>query len=222
MRKQFLLGATSARAISALLRFENIVLPAAVGLGTLLAAPALANPSGGTIADGAATISQSANKVQINQSSNSAIINWQVFSIGANESVTFNQPNASSVTLNRVTGGNISEIYGSLQSNGRLLLINPKGIIFGKGSKVDVGGLIATTADISDENFKAGKLLFDRPGDANASVVNEGTITVADAGIAAFVAPSVRNSGIINANLGTVSLAAGTKFCARPLRRQPR
>ena len=87
----------------------------------------------------------------------------------------------------------------------------PKGIVFGEGAKVDVGGLIATTTDISNENFNAGRLIFDRPGDPDASVVNEGSITAADAGIAAFVAPHVRNSGAITARLGTVALAAGTK-----------
>ncbi|WP_082413755.1 filamentous hemagglutinin N-terminal domain-containing protein [Azospirillum brasilense] len=100
--------------------------------------------------------------MEILQSTDKAIINWKSFSIDAGEKVTFQQPSASSVTLNRVTGADPSKIMGSLSANGTVMLVNPNGVVIGAGAKVDVGGLVATTANISDANFMAGKYQFDQ------------------------------------------------------------
>ncbi|BAE52577.1 filamentous hemagglutinin N-terminal domain-containing protein [Paramagnetospirillum magneticum] len=168
-----------------------------------------ANPQGGAVTQGSATISQPDPKtVQINQSSDRAIIDWKSFSIAAGETTRFIQPSSSSMTLNRVTGDQVSQILGNLQANGRVVLVNPNGIVFGAGSKIDVAALIASTANIKNENFMAGNLRFDIPGKANAQIINEGTITAADGGLVAIVSPYLRNSGIISARLGKVALAA--------------
>ena len=81
-------------------------------------------------------------------------------------------PSSGSFNLSRVTGGVGSEIFGTLSSNGNLMLLNPNGILFGANSKIDVGGLIATTANISNENFMAGNFKFDFPSSINRTVVN--------------------------------------------------
>src|SRR5689334_5022471 len=110
-----------------------------------------ANPSGSQVVSGTATISQpSASSLQINQSSQNAILNWQSFSIGATESVVFVQPNASAAALNRVIGTTPSEIFGRLSANGQIFLVNPNGVLFGRSASVDVGGLVATTLSIAD------------------------------------------------------------------------
>ncbi|EME69057.1 heme utilization/adhesion protein [Paramagnetospirillum caucaseum] len=168
-----------------------------------------ANPQGGTVAQGSAVISQpDAKTVQVNQSSDRAVIDWKSFSIAAGETTRFVQPSSSSMTLNRVTGDQVSQILGNLQANGRVVLVNPNGIVFGAGSKIDVAALVASTANIKNENFMAGNMKFDIPGKANAQIVNEGTITAADGGLVAIVSPYLRNSGIISARLGKVALAA--------------
>lgn len=168
-----------------------------------------ANPQGGTVAQGSAVISQpDAKTVQVNQSSDRAVIDWKSFSIAAGETTRFIQPSSSSMTLNRVTGDQVSQILGNLQANGRVVLVNPNGIVFGAGSKIDVAALVASTANIKNENFMAGNMKFDIPGKANAQIVNEGTITAADGGLVAIVSPYLRNSGIISARLGKVALAA--------------
>ena len=176
--------------------------------------PAAAGPEGGTVVGGAATISgQGGASVIINQSSSSAIINWNTFNIRANESVRFNQPNSSSVALNRVTGGlGPSEIMGTLTANGRVFVINRDGILFGPGSVVNTAGFLATTNDIKNADFMAGRYNFNIPGRPDASIVNRGTITASSGGFAALVAPGVRNSGTITATLGTVALASGNSF----------
>lgn len=175
----------------------------------LTASTAHANPQGGTVAQGSATITQTDPKtVTVNQTSDRAVLNWQSFSIGAGETTRFNQPSSSSMTLNRVTGDQVSQILGNLQANGRVYLVNPNGIVFGAGSKIDVAALVASTANIKDSNFMAGTLRFDIPGRANAQIINEGTITAQDGGLVALIAPSLRNSGIIQARLGRVALAA--------------
>jgi hypothetical protein len=93
------------------------------------------------------------------------------------------------------------------------MLINPNGVLFGAGSRVDVAGLIATTANLSDQDFKAGRLNFALPSNSpTASVVNRGTISVAEGGLVALVAPGVANQGVINARLGRVSLVSADRF----------
>ena len=156
--------------------------------------PAAAGPEGGSVVGGSATIQgQGGPAVTVNQSSGSAVINWNTFNIRANESVRFNQPSASSVALNRVVGGlGPSEIMGSLTANGRVFIINRDGILFGPGSVVNTAGFLATTNDIKNADFMAGRYNFNIPGRPDASIVNKGTITASSGGFAALVAPGVR------------------------------
>src|SRR5215475_1788331 len=175
---------------------------------------AIAGPKGGTVVGGSATISgQGSGNVVVDQWSNRAIINWNTFNIGTGETTRFNQPDSSSVVLNRVTGGlGPSEIFGTLSANGRVFLINRDGILFGSNAVVNTAGFLATTSDIKNEDFMAGRYNFNIPGRPDASIVNHGIITAHNSGFAALVAPGVRNTGTITATLGTVGLAAGNSF----------
>ena len=189
----------------------KILLVAAALLATT--SLARANPQGGTVRAGSATIAVAPGRTDINQTSDRAIIDWRGFSIGAGELTRFNQPSSTAATLNRVTGGDPSQILGQLSANGRILLINPNGVLFGAGSRVDIAGLIATTANLSNDDFMARRLNFALPsGQPTASVVNRGTITVKDGGLVALVAPGVSNEGTIQARLGRVSLVAADRF----------
>src|SRR5882724_2650586 len=194
-------------------RLHNLLLTTAALLA-LGAAPAAGGPAGGTVVGGTATIQgQGGAAVIVNQSSTSAIINWNTFNIGVNESVSFNQPGAASGVLNHVTGGlGPSEILGTLTANGRVFVINRDCILFGPGSVVNTAGFLATTHDIKNSDFMAGRYNFDIPGRPDASIVNQGRITATSGGFAALVAPGVRNSGTITATLGTVALASGNTF----------
>jgi len=187
-------------------------------LALATAQTALANPEGGNVVAGSATISTpDAVTLRVDQATDRAIINWDSFNIAAGETTRFALPSAESWTLNRVVGSqDPSRIHGSLISNGNLVVVNPDGFHFGSGATVDVNRLIATTADIGNDAFMAGQFRFTSPGNPSASIVNEGTISIADYGLAALVAPSVRNSGVIGARLGTVSLAAGNSFTIDP------
>jgi filamentous hemagglutinin family protein len=176
---------------------------------SLLIHPVRANPSGGNVTAGQASISEQGATTTIDQSSQRAAINWQSFNVAPTESVIFNQPGASASTLNRVVAGQESLIQGSIRAPGQVIIENSNGVIFSGSSRIDVGSLIATSAGISDANFMAGKLDFDQPGNPDATVSNSGFITVAQKGLAAFVAPSVSNSGTVTAKLGTVAMAAG-------------
>lgn len=182
----------------------------------LISQLALANPTDGTVVNGDVNIQYGTNTV-IQQQSDSAIINWKDFSIGADEHTQFIQPNAKSVTLNRVIGNNASEIMGKLSSNGQIFLVNPNGIVFGIHATVDVGGLVATTSNISDENFNNKNYIFDQKGLPNAKIVNYGHIsTMADQGLIVLVAPGVQNSGVIKAQLGRVAIGAGEEWTLDP------
>lgn len=172
-----------------------------------------ANPTGGQVMAGTVTIQQeSPAKLGITQTSNKAIVNWRIFSIAASEHTQFYQPASSSVILNRVVGADPSAILGRLTANGQVFLVNPNGIFFGKNAVVDVAALVASTHNIRNEDFLAGRYSFNIPGKPGAAVINEGTIRIADTGIAAFVAPSVANRGVIVAKLGKVALAAANGF----------
>jgi len=180
----------------------------------LTSVAAQANPTGGVVTSGSATITAPNGKtVDITQSTGQAAINWQSFGIAKGETVDFIQPTDTSVTLNRVTGNDPSAIFGTLTANGIVMLVNPNGVVFGRGSHVDVSGLVATTADIKDSDFLAGKYHFGEASkNTNAAVVNAGDITIKDSGLAALVAPSVRNSGVITAKLGRVALGGAKTF----------
>ncbi|MGJ0365378.1 beta strand repeat-containing protein [Aliarcobacter cryaerophilus] len=165
-------------------------------------------PSGGTVVSGNATISQNANTTNINQSSNKAIINWQDFSIKSNETVNFNQPNSNSITLNRVIGNEKSIIDGALNANGQVWLINSNGVLFGKNAKVNTAGIVASTKDISNEDFNNGNYNF--KGNSNASIVNEGEIKSLANTHATFIANSVTNKGKIEVHKGTINLVGAS------------
>ncbi|MFL5097984.1 MAG: filamentous hemagglutinin N-terminal domain-containing protein, partial [Xanthobacteraceae bacterium] len=193
--------------------FRNLAL-ATTALLPLGIGFAVAGPTGGVVVGGEATIrDQGSRNVTIDQWSHRAIINWYTFNIGAGESTRFNQPDSSSVVLNRVTGGvGPSEIFGTVTANGRVFVINRDGILFGPNAVIDTAGFLATTSDIKNDDFMAGRYNFNIPGRPDASIVNHGTITAQSAGFAALVAPGVRNTGTITATLGTVGLAAGNSF----------
>jgi filamentous hemagglutinin family protein len=186
-------------------------IPAAVALA-LCATGAAANPQGGVVKAGSATITPNGSRIDVIQSSPRAVIDWRSFSIGTGGHVDFKQPSAASATLNRVTGPQASAILGRLTANGTVFLVNPNGILIGPGAKIDVGGLVAATANISNENFMAGRYKFDEVVNRNAVIVNRGEITAQAGGLVALVAPGVQNSGVIRAELGRVVLASGNRF----------
>lgn len=167
---------------------------------------AMALPTGGAVVDGSATIISNTSSMTINQSSQSAVVNWQGFNIAAGEAVNFAQPDSSSVALNRVLGSDPSNIFGSLTANGQVFLVNPNGVLFGNSASVNVGGMVASTLNISNADFMAGKYNF--TGNSTASVQNAGSIH-ADGGYIALLGANVSNAGVLSAQLGTVALAAG-------------
>ena len=186
---------------------------AALCFAGLSAPQALALPTGATVVSGHVTTSQPTSTQEvITQTTSKAIVNWSSFDIGTTESVKIIEPSASSIQLDRVTGGSPTQILGSLSANGQVWLVNPNGVFFGPKSQVNVAGLIASTADISNANFLSGNYSFDSAGSASASVINQGTITAAQGGLVALVAPGVVNSGVITAKYGTVALGASQTF----------
>ena len=169
-------------------------------------------PTGGAVNAGSASISTGTSQVTVQQSSNRAVIDWNNFNVSSGESVRFNQPGSNSIALNRVHDAGASVIDGAVNANGNVWVVNPNGMLFGRNAQVNVGGLLATTSNISNANFMSGHDIFDVPGNPNASIVNQGRITVAESGLAALVAPTVSNHGSITARLGKIQLAAGDQF----------
>jgi filamentous hemagglutinin family protein len=140
--------------------------------------------------------------------SNGAIINWQQFNIGAGETTHFAQASASSSVLNRVLANDPSLIYGTLSSNGRVWLVNPAGILVGAGGRVDVAGFVASTLNISNADFLAGRNLFVNDGTAQ-NVINQGEIRTPSGGSVYLIGSNVTNEGLIHTPAGETILAAG-------------
>ena len=149
--------------------------------------------------------------MNIAQSSDKAVLNWNTFNVGTGAQVNFIQPSSSSVVLNRVLESSPSQIFGTVNANGQVFISNPSGIYFSPTAKVDVGGLVATTHSITDSDFMSGQTQFDRQG-SSAAVVNEGRLSSKLGGYIALLAPEVQNAGVIVAQAGTVVMAAGERI----------
>ncbi|MGN7437551.1 MAG: two-partner secretion domain-containing protein [Alcanivorax sp.] len=171
-----------------------------------------ANPEGGSVAAGSARITQSAKITDIHQSSGKAIIDWTSFDVAGDEAVAFHQPDSSSIVLNRIHDHKASQIDGSITANGHVMLLNQNGVVLGAGSKVDVGSLTVSSADIDNDDFMAGRYDFNQAGKSDAAIINHGTITAKEAGLVSLVAPEVENNGVIIAKLGKVQMAAADSF----------
>jgi filamentous hemagglutinin family protein len=140
--------------------------------------PQNALPTGGVVAAGSASIAQAGNTLNIQQSSQNAVINWGTFNVGAQAQVNFNQPNAQSATLNRVHSATPSIINGAIQANGQVAIVNSNGIVFGKNAQVNASAIVASTMDVSDDQFMAGgtKTFRGNPN-STSKIINRGSLT---------------------------------------------
>jgi filamentous hemagglutinin family protein len=171
-----------------------------------IAAPVFSNPVNPTVVNGTASFSQAGNVLTVTNS-NGAIINWDKFSIKVGEITHFAQTAASSTVMNRVLN-DPTVIYGTLSSNGRVFLVNPAGILVGPGGRVDTAGFVASTLNIRNEDFLAGRNLFINDGGAK-DVINQGEIRTPAGGSVYLIGTNVGNEGIITTPQGETILAAG-------------
>jgi filamentous hemagglutinin family protein len=179
--------------------------------GSVLVTPLWAQslPTNGQVAAGSVSIgAPTAGSLTIRQSSGRGIINWQGFSVGQGNSVTFQQPSARSATLNRVTGSATSTIAGRIGANGQVYLVNPNGVQITSTGRVDTAGFTASSLAITDGDFLAGTDNFVGNGSSKA-VVNRGKIRVKQHGTVMLLGGRVVNSGTIIAPGGRVGLGAG-------------
>ncbi|WP_315981135.1 two-partner secretion domain-containing protein [Aliamphritea spongicola] len=143
----------------------------------LYAAPANTElPTNAQIVSGSGSVSQNGSDMTVLQNTQKMITQWDTFNIGANASVTFQQPDSSSVALNRVTTAGASQIYGSLSANGQVFLVNPSGITFAPGARIDVGGIAASGLDITDTDFLNENYVFANGSGPAGDVLNQGDI----------------------------------------------
>lgn len=195
-------------------RLNRLAVSLLAGLCAVMPGWVYALPSDGTVVSGTAKISVEETLMQdmlIEQGSQQLIIDWQGFSIGSTESVTFQQLDSSSVALNRVIGVDPSEILGKLSANGQVFLTNPSGVVFGKDAIVDVHGLLATTLNISNDDFLKGNYKFSQdPYQPLAAIINNGSIKATQ--YASLLAPEVETDGsiVVVADLGFIALGSGT------------
>ncbi len=168
-----------------------------------------AGPDGGEVVGGAGSISRSGNTTTINQATDRMAIDWQSYDVGASERVHYVQPDSSSVSLNRILSNTGSNIQGRIDANGQVILMNPHGILFGKDSVVNAGGILASGLNIDASDFMNGDFTFGAVDDTDGVVINAGTLNAALGGSVSLIGKEVKNDGLISAQLGSVTFAAG-------------
>ena len=184
---------------------------AALGLLGSGLATAADLPTGANIVAGAGSISQSGTQMNVHQRTDKLVTEWNSFDIGANNAVRFDQPNSQSIALNRVVGGgNASQILGKLEANGQVWLLNPNGVVIGQGAQVNVGGLLASSLQVTDADFLSGQHRFSG-GEGAGAVVNHGDVNASAGGMVALIGPQVSNTGTISTPGGSTVMAAGDK-----------
>ncbi|WP_299580804.1 filamentous hemagglutinin N-terminal domain-containing protein, partial [uncultured Microbulbifer sp.] len=171
----------------------------------LLSPLAHAGPEGGVVTGGSGTIDINGTTTTIDQNTDLLSIDWDSFNLSAEELVKFLQPNTSSVVLNRILDQSASTIHGSIEANGHVILVNPRGVLFTESATINVGAITASGLDMSPEDFMNGDFTFKGEEGSAGFVVNRGVINAASA---VLVGKQVTNasSGLISAEL--VSLAA--------------
>ena len=196
--------------LTAAIRYARLPLASWATLA-LLPGTVWAGPQGEQVVAGAVAVARpDAHTTRVTQSGDKAIVNWNSFSVGGQEYVQFVQPGSTSAILNRVVGGQASQILGHLNANGRVFLVNPQGVYFGAGAKVDTAGLVASVLDINDQDFMDSRYVFTKgTAAAEAEVRNSGEIHTSQ--FAVLIGDRVANEGLIEARLGTVALGAGSK-----------
>ena len=165
-------------------------------------------PAGHSVVAGTASVVSGEGRMTVTNSPN-AVLNWQSFSIGTDNAVHFQQPDAASKVLNRVVGNDPSSILGSLSSNGEVWLLNPHGVLFGNEARIDVGGLVASTLGVTNDDFLTGRNRFGAAGTQGGQVLNQSRLTTSFGGRVWLVGGTVRNEGLIETPGGQVVLAAG-------------
>ena len=168
-------------------------------------------PTGANITQGSANIAQNGNTLNIHQNTQRLSTNWDTFNIGQNATVNFNQQNQSSIAINRVLDSNASQIMGRLNANGQVFLLNPNGVIFSKTAQVNVGGLVASTLNLTDSDIQNGKFTLTGNPNSTARVENHGSIQTLSGGTVALIAPNVKNTGRISSPNGTTHLTAASQ-----------
>ncbi|MGQ9424399.1 two-partner secretion domain-containing protein [Gilvimarinus sp. F26214L] len=190
---------------------RQLCLAVAAASHLLVAGRGYAGPTGGQVVGGTGSIHDSGSSTIIAQQSERLAIDWASFNVGADEQVQFVQPNSSSIALNRVLSHSGSEIHGRIDANGHVFLVNPNGVFFGEGARINVGGMLASGLDVDPADFMNGDYAFSAVEGSEGRVVNEGIIHAATGGSIGLLGRQIRNEGIISANLGAVNLAAGNE-----------
>ncbi|MCT8100762.1 filamentous hemagglutinin N-terminal domain-containing protein [Acinetobacter sp. C_4_1] len=168
-------------------------------------------PTGAQINSGSASFNQTSNTLNINQNSQNLSTYWNTFNIGQDATVNFNQPNQSSTAINHVLDSNASQIMGRLNANGQVFLLNPNGVVFSKTAQVNVGGLVASTLNLSDADIQNGKYTLKGDANSTASIENQGSIQTLQGGTVALIAPNVKNTGTISTPNGTTHLTSASQ-----------
>lgn len=171
-----------------------------------------ASPVLDSVSSGQVIIEQNEGVTLVRQTSQNIDLNWKSFNLGSQQRIDFIQPGREAIAVNRILDVQASQIVGQIHSNGQVWLLNPNGIVFGAGAKVNVGSLVASTLQLGSSEDSLFRL---RQGTLGGKIVNHGDIKVGASGYIALVAMEVTNYGKLSAPLGSVNMLAGSEISFR-------
>uniref|UniRef100_UPI003221FB0B two-partner secretion domain-containing protein n=1 Tax=Marinimicrobium locisalis TaxID=546022 RepID=UPI003221FB0B len=200
-------GNVSCRKPSFRRRFLSVAIVAAGQ--ALFASSAQAGPEGGQVVGGRGDIAQDERTTTVTQATDRLAVDWDSFDVDSDEIVNYIQPGSDSIALNRILSHRGSEIHGQINANGRVVLVNPHGMVFGKDAQINVGGMIASGLSVDTSDFMNGDFTFAAMEGTEGTVINRGIIQASTGGSVGLLGRRVNNEGVISAELGAVNLAAG-------------
>jgi filamentous hemagglutinin family protein len=160
--------------------------------------------------------------VTIDLNAQRTIIDWSNFDLADHETARFAFDQRNWIVLNRVTSGpiNIDGMVQAVQAananatgpiGGNVWFYSPQGVAFGPSTRVDVGGLLATTAAVDQTAFlNTGNLNmpFTGSGSGGPVTIAGGALFNSPGGHLAFVAPQVSSGAGSSVNAGNLGTAA--------------
>ena len=168
----------------------------------------LAGPAGLTVTHGTASVVAGPGQLNITASAN-AFLNWQSFNLAPHETARFLQPDASAVVWNRINDANPSQIFGRIEANGIVVLMNASGFYFGPDAVVNAAGLVVSTAPVAPAESGSGLFWQFSGAPPQAAIVNYGVLNAGRGGPLFLVAEHIENHGTLAAPAGQVGLFAG-------------
>ncbi len=166
-----------------------------------------AAPENGLITSGEGSIIDIPSLTTITQNTDQLSIEWDSFNIANGETVNFIQPDSSSIAINQDFSGSPSEIFGSINANGQIMLLNGAGVLIGETGSINVGSFFASDLTPNTTDFSGNSISLSETNTLVGGIVNLGSIQTFTEGGVYIAGQFISNSGVIQSSNGDIHFA---------------